>query len=413
MKVLVVGYGGREHALCEAITKSPLLTQLYCAPGNPGIAEFAECIPIKVHQIRQLVNFCSSHQIDLVIPGPEMPLDQGLTDALAVFGIPCCGPTKAAAQMECSKAFTKQLCDEAGIPTACWKAFSDPDEALEYIKGVVTPVVIKADGLAAGKGVTIVRSIDQGIDIINDIMVNNRFARPDIVIEECLHGPELSVFALCNGRTDAVSLGNAQDYKRYTDDPHSLNTGGMGAISPSPMITHELEDQIWKTIIRPALSQMTRRGMPFKGILFAGVMVTDEGPKLIEFNVRFGDPECQAILMRLNSDLLDALHKAAVGGVQTDLDFSSQTSVVVVMTAPGYPGTPEQGSVITLAEPENAKIYHSGTALAGNDLVADGGRVLTVAAVGVNIDEARDRVYDAIEGCVDWPEGYYRTDIGI
>lgn len=412
MKVLVVGSGGREHALCAAITKSPLLTQLFCAPGNPGIAEFAECVPIELHQIRQLVNFSNIHQIDLVIPGPEGPLADGLADALEVFSIPCCGPSKAAARLESSKTFTKELCDEVCIPAACWKAFHVADEALEYMQGVVTPVVIKADGLAAGKGVTIARSIDEGLEAIHEIMVDYRFDNPNILIEECLHGPEISVFALCNG-LNSICLGTAQDYKRFTSNPHSQNTGGMGAISPSPLITPELEQEIWQKIIDPTLNTMQARGTPFKGILYAGVMLTDEGPKLIEFNVRFGDPECEAILALLESDLLDALHKTATGCLPRDLKFSSRTAVAVVMVAPGYPGTPVKGSLIKLTEPTDAKIFHAGTAQHDNALVAHGGRVLTVVATGSSADDARDKVYETIKTNIDWPEGYYRTDIGL
>jgi phosphoribosylamine--glycine ligase len=411
MKVLVVGSGGREHALCLAISKSPLLTQLLCAPGNPGIAQVAECVPIDTHQIRDLVNFCNVNQIDLVIPGPEAPLANGLKDALEVFSIPCCGPSKAAAMLESSKTFTKILCDEAGIPTAAWKGFTDPTEAIEYIKGVVTPVVIKYDGLAAGKGVTVVHSIDQGIEVITDIMVNHKFDTPTIVIEECLYGPEMSVFALCNG-SDAISLDTAQDYKRLTGHPDSPNTGGMGAISPSPLITEELHDEIWRSIIQPTLDLMDTRGTPFRGILYAGIMLTDEGPQLIEFNVRFGDPECQSIIPRLKSDLLEALYKAATGAAQSELKFSDDVCASVVMAAPGYPDRPEKGSVIRLTGTGDATVLHAGTIMHENQLIANGGRVLTVTAKADSMGEAVAKVYNVIRFHIDWPEGIYRGDIG-
>ena len=314
MRVLVIGSGGREHALCWAIAASPLLTKLWCAPGNPGIAQVAECVPIGVLDFPALIAFAQDNEIDLVIPGPEAPLVAGIADAMEAASIPCIGPSRVAAQLEGSKAFTKELCDAAGIPTAQWERFDDADAARAFVRRRGAPVVVKADGLAAGKGVVVADTEDAALAAIDAMMQARAFgdAGDAVVIEECLTGQEVSLFALCDGET-ALHLGAAQDHKRVGEGETGPNTGGMGSYSPTPSFPPALQEAAMDGIIRPALAEMARRGTPFRGILYAGLMLTAEGVKLIEFNVRFGDPECQALLPRLMSDLLPALQAAYDG----------------------------------------------------------------------------------------------------
>ena len=418
MRVLVVGSGGREHALCWAIAASPLLTKLWCAPGNPGIAALATCVPIGVMDIPALVAFARDTGIDLVVPGPEAPLVAGLTDAMEAAGIPCCGPTQAAAQLEGSKAFTKEICDAASIPTARWERFGDAAAARAFVRHRGAPIVVKADGLAAGKGVVVATTEDQALAAIDAMMEARVFgdAGADVVIEECLDGEEVSVFALCDG-THAIPLGAAQDHKRVGDGDTGPNTGGMGAYSPPPALTPGLEQAVMERVIRPALAEMARRGTPFRGILFAGLMLTEEGPKLIEFNVRFGDPECQALLLRLQSDLLPALLAARDGELaQFDLRWHATASIAVVMAAAGYPEAPRGGSVISgldrAAVVPGVTVFHAGTtADADGTLRAAGGRVLTVCASSVSLAAARAAAYAAVDA-IDWPDGFCRRDIG-
>jgi len=367
MRVLVVGSGGREHALCWSIAASPLVTRLWCAPGNPGIAAVATCVPIGVMDIAALVAFARENVIDLVVPGPEAPLVAGITDAMEASGIPCCGPTQAAAQLEGSKTFAKEICDAAGIPTARWERFEDADAAREFVRRRGAPIVVKADGLAAGKGVVVAATEHAALAAIDAIMEDRIFgeAGAAVVIEECLTGDEVSLFALCDG-AHAVPLGSAQDHKRVGDGDTGPNTGGMGCYAPTPMFSPALEQAAIEGIVRPALAEMARRGTPFRGILFAGLMLTPDGPKLIEFNVRFGDPECQALLLRLRSDLLPALLAARDGELaHFDLRWHDGATVAVVMAARGYPEAPERGSELrglaAAAAKPGVQVFHAGT----------------------------------------------------
>src|SRR6478735_5726091 len=368
MRVLVIGSGGREHALCWSIAASPLLTKLWCAPGNPGIAQVAECVPIGELDFPALVAFAQDNEIDLVVPGPEAPLVAGVADAFEAASIPCIGPSRAAAQLEGSKAFTKEVCDSAGIPTAQWERFEDAAAARAFVHRRGAPLVVKADGLAAGKGVVVATTEAEALAAIDAMMQTRAFgeAGSSVVIEECLGGEEVSLFGLCDGET-ALPLGAAQDHKRVGEGETGPNTGGMGAYSPTPSFPPELQEAAMAGIIRPALAEMVRRGTPFRGILYAGLMLTAEGVKLIEFNVRFGDPECQALLPRLMSDLLPALQAAYDGELANfDLRWNEVASIVVVMAARGYPEAPERGSEIrgldrAAAEP-GVLVFHAGTA---------------------------------------------------
>jgi phosphoribosylamine---glycine ligase len=418
MRVLVVGSGGREHALCWKIAASPLLKKLWCAPGNPGISAVAECVDIGAMDIDQLVAFAQANGVDLVFPGPEAPLVAGITDAMAEAGIACCGPSRAAAQLEGSKTFTKELCDAAGIPTARWERFEDAAAAREFVRRRGAPIVIKADGLAAGKGVVVAATVAEAMAAIDAIMQDRAFgdAGAAVVIEECMLGEEVSLFALCDGEV-ALPFGSAQDHKRVGDGDTGSNTGGMGAYSPVPAFTLALEQQAMAQILLPALAEMKRRGTPFRGVLFAGLMLTDEGPKLIEFNARFGDPECQVLLMKLRSDLLPALQAACDGELgHFDLRWHDEAAVAVVMAAEGYPESPQAGSVIggldRAASVPHVQVFHSGTrADTDGTIRAAGGRVLTVCATGKNVAAARISAYGAVRE-VDWPEGFCRQDIG-
>ena len=417
MRVLVVGSGGREHALCWALSASPLLTKLWCAPGNPGTATLAENVPIGASDIAALVAFARENRADLVLPGPEAPLVAGLADALAAAGIRCCGPSAAAARLEGSKSFAKEIADAAGIPTARWERFADVAGAVEFIRRRGAPIVVKADGLAAGKGVVVAESEAEAEAAIAAFLAERTLgeAGASLVIEECLFGEEVSLFALCDG-TEAVFLGAAQDHKRVGEGDTGPNTGGMGAYSPPPTFTPALTDAAMAHIIRPALAEMAARGTPFRGILFAGLMLTADGPKLIEFNVRFGDPECQALVLRLRSDLLAALLAACDGELADfDLRWSDRASIAVVVAARGYPGTPARGGVIggldRAASIPGVRVFHAGTDLRGDRLVANGGRVLTVAAAGDDLAAARNAAYAAIAE-IDWADGFCRRDIG-
>ncbi|MFM2149612.1 MAG: hypothetical protein RLZZ187_1918 [Pseudomonadota bacterium] len=419
MRVLVVGGGGREHALCWALAASPLLTKLWCAPGNPGIAEAAECLPIAATDIAGLVGFARENKVDLVVAGPEAPLTLGLADACAAAGLRCFGPSAAAAQLEGSKAFCKEVSDAAGVPTAAWARFDDPAAARAHVRAKGAPIVVKADGLAAGKGVVVAQTVEEAEAAIADIMESrvHGAAGATVVIEDCLIGEEVSFFALCDGTT-AVPLAAAQDHKRVGDGDTGPNTGGMGAYSPPPAFTDALRDEVMARIIRPTLAEMARRGTPFRGVLFAGLMLTATGPKLIEFNVRFGDPECQALMLRLRSDLLPALLAACDGELaRFDLRWERDHSLVVVMAAEGYPAAPRKGTEIrgleAAAQIPGVQIFHAGTARREDGaLVADGGRVLAIGATGATLQAARDAAYAAVDA-LDWPGGFCRRDIGF
>ncbi len=418
MKVLVVGSGGREHTICAAIAASPLCEKLYCAPGNAGIAEVAECLPIAVDKIADLVTAAKTHAIDFVVIGPEISLALGLADALRAVNIPCFGPSQAAAELESSKGFMKDLCARAGVPTARYQRFTDVEAARAYVRAEGAPIVVKADGLAAGKGVTVARSIEEAINAIDDAMINNAFGASgaEVVIEECMEGEEVSFFALSDGQTSTF-FATAQDHKAVFDGDKGPNTGGMGAYSPAPIITDALRDQIIRDIIDPTVAEMKKKGCPFSGVLFAGLMMTKTGPRLIEFNARFGDPETEVIIPRLKSDLLAVLYACGTGKLDSvNLEWHDYAALTVVMAANGYPGTYEKGSVIrgiALADAlPNTTVFHAGTLRnASGDITANGGRVLCVTATAATIKEAQTRTYQAIDQ-IDWPQGFCRRDIG-
>jgi len=418
MRILVVGSGGREHALCWKIAASPLCDKLYCAPGNAGIAAEAECVAIGAEDVDGIVAFAKKEAIDFVVVGPEAPLVKGLADRLEAEGIAAFGPSAKAAALEGSKGFMKDIAAKYGIPSARYARFTDPAQAKTFARTFTPPIVIKADGLASGKGVVICAS-QAAAEAEIDAMINDKkfgAASAEIVVEEFLEGEELSFFALTDG-THVLPLVSAQDHKRVGDGDTGPNTGGMGAYSPAPVATKEIEAAILERIIRPTVAGMAAEGKPFKGVLFAGIMVTKEGPKLIEFNVRFGDPECQAIMLRMKSDLLPALMAARDGSLHNfDLRWSDETALVVVMAAKGYPEKPETGTVIrnldAAAKVEGVTIFHAGTKRdAQQEIIASGGRVLGVSAVAKSFEEARARAYHAVDA-IDWPGGFCRRDIG-
>jgi phosphoribosylamine--glycine ligase len=416
MNVLLLGSGAREHALAWAIAASPLLTRLVCAPGNPGMGEIAECAALDIADHTAVVAYCRAQHIDLVVVGPEAPLVAGLADDLRAAGIKVFGPSRAAARLEGSKGFTKDLCRDLAIPTAAYGRFCDRASALAYLAAQSLPLVVKADGLAAGKGVIIAETREAAHAAV-EACFSGAFgaAGAEVVIEEFLVGEEVSFFALVDG-THVLPLASAQDHKRVGDGDTGPNTGGMGAYSPAPVLTPELAERVMAEIVRPTVAGMKARGTPFQGVLFAGLMVTDSGPKLIEYNVRFGDPECQALMLRLRSDLLPALLATADGVLSAfDLRWHDEAALVVVLAARGYPGAPERGSEIRGIEAagaaEGVEVFHAGTRLADGRLVADGGRVLSVAARGKSVREAQSRAYAAVDR-IDWPGGFCRRDIG-
>ncbi len=419
MKVLVVGGGGREHALCWTLAASPLCHQLFCAPGNAGIAEEATCVPIGAEDIDGLIAFVEQEAIDYVVVGPEAPLVLGLVDRLTNLGVKAFGPSAAAAVLEGSKGFTKDLCAKYGIPTAAYARFTEAEAAKAYVRRQGAPIVVKADGLAAGKGVTVASTEDEAIAAIEAAMAGGAFgeAGAELVIEDCLVGEEASFFALVDGDF-ALPPVTAQDHKRVFDGDEGPNTGGMGAYSPAPVMTEALVEATMERIIRPTVAGMKSEGRPFKGVLYAGLMITAEGPQLIEYNVRFGDPECQVVLMRLMSDLLPALIAASDGVLSSfDLRWYDEAALTVVMAAKGYPGAYEKGTEIKHLEAaggnsDDIKIFHAGTKR-GEDgaLLASGGRVLGVTAMAPTIGQAQERAYTAVDK-IDWPQGFCRRDIG-
>ncbi len=417
MRVLVVGSGGREHALCWAIAASSLCDTLYCAPGNAGIAREAECVAIKADDIPAIRAFARKNAIDLVVVGPEAPLCAGLVDALTEDGIAAFGPTAAAARLEGSKGCTKDICAKYSIPTAAYARFSDLAPARAYLQKVGAPIVVKADGLAAGKGVIMAETIDQADAALADMLQSGGFgqAGAEVVIEEWLHGEEASFFALVDG-DHALPLASAQDHKRVGDGDSGPNTGGMGAYSPAPIVTDKMAGRVMDEIIGPTLKAMRDMGSPYRGVLYAGLMITDTGPKLIEYNARFGDPECQVLMARLKSDILPALMASTEGGLKNlDLRWHDDAALTVVMAAKGYPGKYEQGSEIRGIEAAEAidgvTVFHAGTAMRDGKLVATGGRVLNVTARAKTIREAQAKAYRAVD-CIDWPGGFCRRDIG-
>jgi phosphoribosylamine---glycine ligase len=416
MKVLLIGSGGREHALAWKLSQSPLLETLYAAPGNPGIAAHAQLVGLDVSNHADVVAFCQDMKIDLVVVGPEVPLVAGITDPLIAAGIRVFGPTAAAAQLEGSKGFTKDLCAEFNIPTAAYGRFNNAPKAKAYVRQVGAPIVIKADGIAAGKGVVVAMNLTDALDAV-DACFEGAFgaAGAEVVIEEFMEGEEVSFFCICDGKT-ALPFGSAQDHKRVGDGDTGPNTGGMGAYSPASIVTAALHDEIMQTIIEPTMAGMASRGAPFSGVLFAGLMLTSDGPKLIEYNTRFGDPECQVLMMRLKSDLLPVLVAASEHQLaDVKLSWSDTTAVTVVMAAPGYPDAPEKGSVIRgigAAElHSDVSVFHAGTAMQGRDIVSSGGRVLNITAMSKTVREACQKAYDAVDD-IEWPEGFFRSDIG-
>jgi phosphoribosylamine---glycine ligase len=418
MRVLVVGSGGREHALAWAISASPLVDALFCAPGNAGIAEEAQCVAIPATDIAGLIGFCRRERIDFVVVGPEAPLVLGLVDALEAEGIPAFGPNAAAAVLEGSKAYAKDFCARDGIPTAASRRFRDPAAAKAFIASHGAPIVVKADGLAAGKGVTVATDLNMAYGAVDAALVERRFgaAGIEIVVEDFLEGEEASFFALVDGTT-ALPLATAQDYKRAGDGGTGPNTGGMGAASPAPCLDAALEGRVMERIILPAVAAMEREGRPFKGILYAGLMLTEADPMLLEFNVRLGDPEAQVLMMRLMSDLLPALIAARDGVLKSvDLRWHAEHALCVVMAARGYPEEPEHGSEIgglaSAGGDPKVKIFHAATRRDEGRLLADGGRVLGVTALGADLAAARDRAYAAVDR-IQWPQGFCRRDIGL
>jgi phosphoribosylamine--glycine ligase len=416
MNVFLIGSGGREHALSWKISQSPQLDHLFAAPGNPGIGECAELVTVDPADHAGVVDFCRKAAVDLVVVGPEAPLVAGLVDALEAAGIAAFGPRRAAAQLEGSKGYTKDLCAEAEIPTGAYRRFFAAAPAKAYVRSKGAPIVIKADGLAAGKGVTVATSVDDALAAVETCFAGAfGTAGSSVVVEECLVGEEASFFALSDGRT-VLPLATAQDHKRVGDGDTGPNTGGMGAYSPAPAMTPELVETTLSKIIRPTISAMASRGVPFKGVLYAGLILTTDGPELIEYNVRFGDPEAQVMMVRLESDLLELL-AATVQGRLAGLQprWSQDAALSVVMATRGYPGDYETGSEIrgiAAAEADNnVKVFHAGTAIQGGKLVAAGGRVLNVTARGPTIADARSRAYEAASR-IDWPEGFCRSDIG-
>ncbi len=415
MRVLLIGSGGREHALAWKIAASPLLTKLFAAPGNPGIAKEAELVKLDIADHAAVTAFCKDNAIDLVVVGPEGPLVAGIADDLRDQGIRVFGPSKRAARLEGSKGFTKDLCAKYDIPTAAYGRFTDLAAAKTYVEKVGAPIVIKADGLAAGKGVTIAMTLDEARAAL-DACFDGAFgdAGAEVVVEEFMTGEEASFFCLCDGTT-ALPFGTAQDHKRVGDGDTGPNTGGMGAYSPAPVMSPEIVERTMREIVEPTMRGMAELGAPFAGILFAGLMITDEGPKLIEYNTRFGDPECQVLMMRLKDDLLVLLNAAVDGQLaHSSVRWRDEAALTVVMAARGYPGTPEKGSVIRgldEAAGDGVEIFHAGTAINGGALVANGGRVLNVTASGKTVGEAQARAYAALDR-IDWPQGFCRRDIG-
>jgi phosphoribosylamine---glycine ligase len=416
MHILLLGSGGREHALAWKIAASPLVTKLWCAPGNAGIAQEAECVALDVSDHAAVIGFCKQNAVELVVVGPETPLAAGIVDDLASAGIKAFGPSKLASRLEGSKGFTKDLCTEFGIPTGAYGRFNDAAAALAYVRSHSAPIVVKADGLAAGKGVVVAQTLREAEDAIA-MMFDGAFgaAGAEVVIEEFLAGREISFFALCDGET-AIALASAQDHKRVFDHDQGPNTGGMGAYSPTPFVTPEIHAEIMAKIILPTVAGMKAHGTPFRGVLYAGVMLTPEGPKLFEYNVRFGDPECQVLMLRMMSDIVPAMLASCDGQLKNfDLRWYPESALTVVMAAKGYPADYAKGTRIEgldeAASVEGVEIFHAGTTAKDGNILANGGRVLNVCASGKTITEAQQRAYAAVDR-IQWPQGFCRRDIG-
>jgi phosphoribosylamine---glycine ligase len=416
VNILLLGSGGREHALAWKIAASPLTDRLVCAPGNAGIAREAECVTLDLADHAAVAAFCRANHIDFAVVGPEAPLCAGIVDDLETAGIKAFGPTRAAARLEGSKGFTKDLCRANAIPTAAYERFRAAERAKSYIRAHGAPIVVKADGLAAGKGVIVAQSLAEAEAAVEAMFGGSLGeAGAEVVIEDFLDGEEASFFALCDGE-NAIPLASAQDHKRAFDGDNGPNTGGMGAYSPAPRIDAAMSGRIMDEIIEPTLRAMNAMGTPYRGVLYAGLMMTADGPKLIEYNVRFGDPECQVLMLRLMSDLLPALLASRDGMLRSfDLRWYGEAALAVVMAAKGYPGIYARGSIIEgldeAAAIEGVEIFHAGTKAEGETIVANGGRVLNVCAVGSTVRQAQARAYEAVAR-IRWPDGFYRHDIG-
>jgi phosphoribosylamine---glycine ligase len=421
MRVLVVGGGGREHALCWSLSASPLCDALFCAPGNAGIADVAKCVAISADDISGLIEFAQNEKVDFVVVGPEAPLVAGLVDKLTAAGIKAFGPSAKAARLEGSKGFMKDLLQRHNIPTAWYGRFDNAAEAKNFISEKGAPIVVKADGLAAGKGVILCTTVEEAHAAIDTMMADRAFgdAGNEVVVEEFLGGEEASFFAIVDGE-HVLPLVAAQDHKAVGEGDTGPNTGGMGAYSPAPIVDSAMQERIMAEIILPTVRGMAAEGCPFTGVLFAGLMIDAKGPKTLEFNVRFGDPECQALMVRLKSDLLPALIAATDGQLsQFDLRWHDDAAIVVVMAANGYPGPPKKGTaiegLIDAAKIKNVTVFHAGTKTEkrdGEDItVANGGRVLGIAATGKTVAEARGQAYAAVDA-IRWPGGFFRRDIG-
>ncbi|QRM42620.1 phosphoribosylamine--glycine ligase [Rhizobium sp. BG4] len=414
MKVLLIGSGGREHALAWKLAQSPLLTEFYAAPGNPGIAEHATLAAVNTEDQDAVVAFCREKAIDFVVVGPEAPLVAGLSDTLRAAGFKVFGPSAAAAQLEGSKGFTKDICARYDIPTGAYQRFNNAPKAKAYIREQGAPIVVKADGLAAGKGVTVAMTVDEALAAVDDCF-EGAFgaAGAEVVVEAYLDGEEASFFCLSDGK-HALALATAQDHKRVGEGDTGVNTGGMGAYSPAPVMTSEMVERTMKEIIEPTMRGMAESGYPFQGVFFAGLMITAKGPELIEYNVRFGDPECQVLMMRLKSDLLPLLLACADGTLdQVSAEWSDDPALTVVMASKGYPGAYDKNTPIGSlpAAGEGAKVFHAGTALKDGQLVATGGRVLNVTATGESVSDAKRHAYALLDQ-VEWDNGFCRRDIG-
>ena len=416
MNILILGSGGREHALAWAVMQNPKCDKLIVAPGNAGIAQIATCADLDINHGGSVVTFAEENAIDFVIVGPEAPLAAGVSDRLRDAGLLVFGPSEAAAKLEASKAFTKEICAAVDAPTAGYGHFTDAEAAKDYIRQQGAPIVVKADGLAAGKGVIMAFDEATALDAIDD-MFGGAFgeAGAEVVIEEFMEGEEASLFVLVDG-TNVLSMGSAQDHKRVGEGDTGLNTGGMGAYSPAPVLSAEIEAKAMSEIIKPTMEEMARRGTPYQGILYAGLMIKDGQPRLVEYNVRFGDPECQVLMMRLGAQAMDLMHAAAEGRLdQAQVNWADDHAITVVMAAKGYPGSYEKGTEIkgldALSEDGHNMVFHAGTKAQDGKVLATGGRVLNVTARGDSLQEARDRAYAAADA-IDWPGGFLRRDIG-
>jgi len=415
MHILLLGSGGREHALAWKIAASPLVSKLWCAPGNAGIAREAECVPIDITNHAAVIEFCKSHAVDFVVVGPDAPIAAGIVDDLNSAGFKAFGPTKAAGRLESSKSFTKALCRAEHIPTAAYERFTDRESAKAYVLKQGAPIVIKADGLAAGKGVVVAMSDEEALAAV-DMMFGGGFgnAGAEVVVEEFMQGEEASFFALCDGE-HALALATAQDHKRAYDGDKGPNTGGMGAYSPAPVMSEAICARVMEEMIKPTLRALAAMGSPYKGVLYAGVMVTMDGPKLVEYNARFGDPECQVLMLRMMSDIVPALIACADGQLKNfSLRWFDDAALTVVMATKGYPGDYGKGSVIEgldqAAMIEGVEIFHARTVSKEGRILANGGRVLNVCATGKTVSEAQRRAYAAVER-IKWPDGFCRHDI--